>query len=201
MKKLIPAVIVLFNIAFLASSYADNPVVKQGAPASQGAVPVTVKLLIADASEIYSHYNKAIELRDKLNQAAEGPKNQINEMIQESRKMEESYYELVAKARNPALTEAAKKAILDKANEQGELIQTKNRQILQFEQQSQADLMPLMERNETLTRIHLQDMKDVCETIAKAKGANLVLNSTLVMYADKNADITQEAIQILNARN
>lgn len=209
MKKLISSLIVCVG-AFGINAYGDNPIVKSGdnAPVKYGdntpfkqAVPIDAKVLIVDATELYEKYNKSIELREKFNQAAEGPKNELNEMIQAGIKIGEEYQELIAKANNPALTETARKKFAEEANSKMKLIEEKQRQIIQFEQQAEASLMPLMQRNESLTKIHLQDMREVCAKIAKDKGANLVLNSTMVMYTDEKANITEEAIKILNARN
>lgn len=183
MKKTIIAITVLLSSLAL-SSYA--------------AVPADVKMLTVDAGEVYAKYNKAIEAKEKFNQAAENAQKEVNDMIQEGLKIGDEYNDLLTKANNPALTETAKKNFLDQANSKAQLIEDKQRQISQYQQQAAETLS---QRNQSVMSLHLDDMKKVCAKIAKDTGANLVLNSTgaLVMYADEKTDITQEAITVLNA--
>lgn len=183
MKKITIATIAL--VAFSINSYA--------------AVPATVKMLTVDAGELYAKYNKAIDAREKFNQATENAQKEVNDMIQEGLKIGDEYNDLLAKANNPALTEAAKKKALEDANEKVKLIEDKQRQITNYQQQASETLT---QRNQSVMNLHLSDMKEVCAKIAKDSGANLVLNTTgvNVMYADEKTDITQEAITILNAR-
>lgn len=166
---------------------------------SYAAVPAEVKMLTVDAGELYAKYNKAIEAKEKFNQAAENAQKEVNDMIQEGLKIGDEYNDLLTKANNPALTEAAKKNFLDQANAKAQLIEDKQRQIANYQQQATETLS---QRNNSMMNVHLEDMKQVCAKIAKDTGANLVLNSTgaLVMYADEKTDITQEAIAALNAR-
>lgn len=196
MKKIIAATITFASILIL-NSYAQADAISGNV--KNQIVPATVKMLTVDAGELYAKYNKANEARDKFSQAAENAQKEVDDMIQEGLKIGDEYNDLLAKANNPALTEAAKKKFLDEAGEKAKLIEDKQRQIAQYQQQATETLS---QRNQSLMNLHLNDMKEVCAKIAKDNGANLVLNTTgvLVMYADEKTDITQEAIAVLNAR-
>lgn len=194
MKKLTATIILVLTAGFCLNAHADD--VSKSTNMKKG-VPVTVKMLVVDVNEMYSKYNKAIEAREKFTQAAENAQKEINDMIQEGMKIGETYNELMAKSNNPALTESAKKKFLDEANEKVKLIEEKQRQITQYQQQA-ADTLD--QRNQSVMKLHLNDMQEVCTKIAKDTGANVVLNKMLVMYVDEKADITQEAIEALNAR-
>jgi len=202
MKKTSTAIVILIAAAFSLKSFADDADAFSAPGNSlslsmRKVTPVSVKMLTVDAGELYSKYNKAIEAREKFNQAAENAQKEVNDMIQEGLKIGDEYNDLLAKVNNPALTETAKKKFLDEANDKMKLIQDKERQISQYQQQA-ADT--LSQRNQTVMNLHLNDMKEVCAKIAKESGANLVLNTTSVMYADEKTDITQEAVVLLNAR-
>lgn len=198
MKKTCVATLIVITAAFSLKSFANDAFSVPGNnPAIKKVAPVMVKMLTVDAAEMYSKYNKAVEAREKFNQAAENAQKEVNDMIQEGLKIGDDYNDLLTKSNNPALTESAKKKFLDEANDKFKLIQDKERQIAQYQQQA-ADT--LAQRNQSVMSLHLNDMKEVCAKIAKDNGANLVLNTTSVMYADPATDITQEAIVLLNAR-
>ncbi|PWU05552.1 MAG: hypothetical protein C5B43_03190 [Verrucomicrobia bacterium] len=195
MKKNIVIIAALLCAAYsLNAASADNV---GGNSATRKITPVAVKMLTVDAAEMYSKYNKAIEAKDKFTEAAENAQKEVNNMMQEGLKLGEEYNDLIAKSNNPALTESAKKKFLDEANEKAKSIREKEVQIVQYQDQA-ADT--LAQRNQSVMTLHLNDMKDVCAKIAKENGANLVLNTTSVMYADPSTDITKEAIALLNAR-
>lgn len=180
----------IFAIAVFVVSYSLN---------SYAVQPAMVKMLTVDAGELYAKYNKAIEAREKFNQAAENAQKEVNDMVQEGLKIGDEYNDLLTKANNPALTEAAKKKFLEEAGEKAKLIEDKQRQITNYQQQASETLS---QRNQSVMNLHLNDMKEVCAKIARDNGANLVLSTTgvNVMYADEKTDITQEAIAVLNAR-
>lgn len=119
-------------------------------------------------------------------------------MIQEGIKLGDAYKELHTKASNPALTEDAKKKFMQEAEAKVKAIEEKQMQISQYQQQAN---QTLTQRKQSVTNLHLSDMKEVCAKIAKDKGANIVFNTTgiAVMYHDGSADITGEVIDILNS--
>lgn len=206
MRKIIIAIAIFFtgvcclSAADAASKGAPTPSTSsvKTAPIKSG-VPASAKFLSVDITEVYSKYNKAIEAQEKFNQAAENAQKEINDMIQEGIKLGETYKDLQVKANNPALTEEARKKFLEESNQKIKAIEEKQIQISEYQQQaSQA----LAQRRESVTRLHLNDMQEVCSRIAKSKGANLVINTSgiLVMYHDETTDITQEAINALNGQ-
>lgn len=168
------------------------------AGSSKKGVAISAKVLTVDAGELYNRYDKAIEAREKFNQAEENARKEINDMLQEGMKLHDAFKELQAKANNPSLTEEAKNKFVEEANTKLKLIEEKQMQIAQYKQQAE---QTLLQRQQSITNLHLSDMKDACAKLAKEKGANLVLNSTgvLLMYSDGSADITEEAIEVLNA--
>lgn len=161
-------------------------------------VPASAKFLTMDLSECYSKYGKALEAQEKFEQAEENARKEINDMIQEGIKLGDSYKELAAKANNPALSEDAKKKFMQEAEAKVKAIEEKQMQISQYQQQAN---QTLMQRKQSVTNLHLSDMKEVCGKIAKERGANIVLNTTgiAVMYHDGSTDITEEVIEILNS--
>lgn len=160
--------------------------------------PVSANFLTMDLSEIYSKYSKAVEAQEKFDEAEENARKEINAMIQDGIKLGEEYKELHTKANNPALTDDAKRKVMQEAETKVKAIEEKQIQISQFQQQAN---QTLAQRKQSVMNLHLSDMKEECAKIAKAKGANLVLNTTgiAVMYHDGSTDITAEVIEALNS--
>lgn len=224
MKKIITSTVVFLSIAYSLSAQdsvgqgsqykpspstttysAQKPSVAPMSSASTGfnksatgGVPATAQFLTMDLSEVYSKYTKAVEAQEKFDQAEENARKEITEMYQDGIKLGDAYKELVAKANNPALSEEAKKKFNLEAEGKVKEIEEKQMQISQYQQQAN---QTLMQRKQSVTNLHLSDMKEVCAKIAKEKGANLVLNTTGigVMYHDGSTDITSEVIETLNS--
>lgn len=66
----------------------------------------------------------------------------------------------------------------------------------QFQQTVQKSQLELQKREQDLTGPILKKMKTVIEKVAKDKGYTLVLeNSAMVLYASKDADITDDVVK------
>ncbi len=212
MKKTIASIIVFLatyslnaeDLTSIEATYsAQKPPVNStntsSAKSTTKGTPASAKFLTMDLSEVYSKYGKAVEAQEKFDQAEENARKEINDMIQEGIKLGDSYKELVAKTNNPALTDDAKKKFMQEAEEKVKAIEEQQIKISNYQQQAS---QTLMQRKQSVTNLHLSDMKEVCAKIAKEKGANLVLNTTgiAVMYHDASTDTTGEVIEMLNAK-
>lgn len=207
MKKIITSTILLCALASSLNAQdptGQNPQSKAPTPSSINAsvkkgTPYVAKILTVDLSELYSKYTKAVEAQEKFDQAAENAQKEINEMMQEGVKLGETYKELHAKANNPALSDEAKRKFMEEANLIVKSIEDQQIKITNYQQQAS---QTLAQRRQSVMSLHMNDIKAVCDKIAKEKGANLVLNTTgiLVMYNDPSSDITEEAINALNSQ-
>lgn len=203
MKKIIITSIAVFLTTFCSLNAASQDSSSQTATSSakttgKKGIPITAKVLTVDLEEVYNRYNKAIEAKEKFEQAADNAQKEMNEMIQEGIKLGEEYKDLQAKANNPALTEEAKKKFTEEANTKVKAIEDKQNQVAQYQQQA---AQTLAQRRQSIMNLHLSDMKEEFAKIAKEKGANLVLNTSgvAVMYHDGSADISEESVETLNA--
>jgi len=157
-----------------------------------------VDFLTVDVNEVYSKYDKAIESQEKFNEAARKAQQEMNEMMQEGIKMGDEFQELEAKAKNPALTDAARQKFNKQAQEKAKDIEKKQIEINQYQQQT---AQTLAQRRQSVINLHMNEIKTVTERIAKKRGVDLVLNDTVVLYAKSGSDISDEVITELNSNH
>lgn len=165
--------------------------------ASFGALQPT-KILTVDMEELYGNYTKAKKAQEEFAEEVQAAREEINELLQSGLKMGDEFQELKAKASNPALTEEARNKYVKEAETKAGEIQKKEMEINQFRNQSD---QALAQRRETIINLHMTEIKGVIGTIAKNKGADLVLNTSglMVLYHDNALDVTKDALTALNA--
>lgn len=156
-----------------------------------------LKILTVDMAELYNSYYRAQEARDKFNSSVENAQDEITQMIDEGRKLAEQYQDLVAKAKNPALTEEARAKSAEEAEAVKTKIIAKEAEVNNFKQQADEQLAS---RRQSTINLHVDEIREVVKKMAQERGADFVFNvKGSVVYAKDGVDITADVLKVLNA--
>jgi len=161
-----------------------------------------VKLVTADMSHLYENYHRTAEARSRFESAVQSAEESTRAMMEEGQALIEEYQKLVEDAQSPALSGEARERAEAAANEKREEILQKEREVQQF--QANTNQMLQQQRNNH-RQLMLDEIREVVRSIADKRDANLVLDSSedlqfggMVIYADSSFDITEEVLKELN---
>ena len=181
MKKII---ISLFALTFAFSAYA------QKAP----------QVLTVDIEKLYESFYKAQDSRDKFQSSVLLAEEEVKGMIEQGRQLYMELEEIQKKIDSPATADEAKEALMAEFEAKAMVVRQKEADLNQYRQTTQRDLQ---QSRQSMIQMHFDEIKQKVAEVAKAKGADLVLNSNekgmAVIYFDASFDITEEVIAALNA--
>lgn len=155
-------------------------------------------ILTVNVGKLYDGYWKAKEAEAKFQSSIENAQQEIQTMISEGMQMTEKLQALQAEAGSPAISADRKQEITKEAQGQIAEIQKKEQAVNKFRQETDSRLQ---QRRQAIVELHINEIKDVVTEVAKAKGADLVLNTQglAVVYGSDSMDITDEVLTKLNA--
>ncbi len=174
-------------LAFVGSVYAADAVSK----------PAADLILTADAAVIFNGYWKVQDAQQKLQASEEKANKELKEMYEKGVTIANEVQDLLGKANNPALTEEARKKFEDEAKQKEVVVQQKEVEFNQYQQQVSRTLS---QQQEALMKGFADDVKNVTETLRQERGASIVLNAAgpIVITADPKNDVTQVIMDRLN---
>lgn len=174
---------------------------------SPAVIPVAaqpaVKVATVDLNRAYSQYWKTQEKTGKLIERSNEIQEQINEMQKRIEAVANEVRQLRQDSENPALNSEAKARISSDAQKKFEEFQDLQERLRQYADNMERSIQ--QDRN-IFTKLMIDEITDKVLEIAKARGANVVLDTSGrtangvsgVLYADPAFDVTEAVITELN---
>src|SRR5688572_3774524 len=162
-----------------------------------------VKILVVDMAKLYDTHYKTLEQNAKIQADDQKAQEEVEKMNKEGNSLVEEYKTLNDQSNNPALAAEAKGKAQDAAQKKLESIQTKQREVQTFIQNTRNTLG---QRLNTFRSLMLEEISKVAADVAKRKGATLLFDKagptaigiSNVIYADSGFDITDEVMKEVN---
>jgi Outer membrane protein len=154
-------------------------------------------IYVVDINQIHQHYYKTKAVTEQFKSTVDTTNVELQRMAEQLKVMEAEVQAISEKSNNPALSDAAKKEIIEKelgpkytqAQALANTMQGIRNQAAQKLQQKQKEV----------AAAHRKEIVDVIEKIAKDKKADFVIEKNFVYSSKPTSDITEEIIAALNA--
>jgi len=162
-----------------------------------------VKIAVVDMAKLYDTHYKTVEQNAKIQADDQKAQEEVEKMNKEGNALVEEYKALNDQSNNPALSAEAKTKAQDTAQKKLEQIQTKQREVQTFIQNTRNSLG---QRLNTFRALMLEEISKIAAEVAKRKGVTVLLDragptaigiSNLV-YADPSYDITEDVVKEIN---
>ena len=172
--------------------------------ASAVASAAEIRLATADMNRLFENYHRTAEAQARFQSAVEAAQSSAETMMADGQSLVEEYRKLVDEANSPALSADARERAEARAEEKLQTIREKEREVQQFQANTQR---ALQQRQVNHRQLMMEEIKEVVKSIAEARGANLVLDSSDlarqggiggVIFVSPEFDVTEEALKELN---
>ncbi|MBN1405644.1 MAG: OmpH family outer membrane protein [Candidatus Omnitrophica bacterium] len=140
-----------------------------------------LKIAHADVIRIFEGYNKTKEQNKILEEETNKEKQQRDGMVMQIRKMKDEM---------DVLSQAAKE------KKQAE-IDEKIKQLQEFDQRVG---LSLRQKQENVMRDILKEIEQIVEKYAQDNGYTMIINTRTLVYSQKQNDITDKILEILNSK-
>lgn len=163
----------------------------------------TVKLLVVDMAKLYDGHHKTVEQNAKIQADDAKAQEEVDKMNKEGNALVEEYKSLNDQSNNPTLTTEAKAKAQAEAQKKLEGIQTKQREVQGFIQNTRNSLG---QRLNTFRSLMLEEISKLATDVAKRKGGTVLLDKagptgigiSNLIYADAGFDITDDVMKEIN---
>ena len=150
-----------------------------------------------DMPAAYKEYYKAKEAAAQINASAETTKSELQKMDEKRQALAKEIQAINEKAKNPALTEEARKQIIAKEGQpkfiEFQKIETEMKNI------SEQARRRLAESAQRVQQVHFEEISKEIEKLAKEKKADYILAKQACLFSDPKFDLTTELIKRINA--
>lgn len=168
-----------------------------------GATAQTVKVAVVDMAKLYDTHYKTVEQNAKIQADDQKAQEEVEKMNKDGNALVEEYKGLNDQLNNPALSTEAKNKAQDTAQKKLEQIQTKQREVQTFIQNTRNTLG---QRLNTFRALMLEEISKVAAEVAKRKGATVLLDRagptaigiSNIIYVDPAYDITEDVLKEIN---
>jgi outer membrane protein len=162
-----------------------------------------VKLLVVDMAKLYDSHYKTVEQNAKIQADDAKAQEEVDKMNKEGNALVEEYKSLNDQSNNPTLTSEAKAKAQAEAQKKLESIQTKQREVQGFIQNTRNSLG---QRLNTFRSLMLEEISKLATEVAKRKGGTILLDKagptgigiSNLIYADASYDITDDVLKEIN---
>ena len=140
-----------------------------------------LKIAYVELGGVFNNYQKTKDYDAKLQKESQDVQKQMEDMIKGFR------------------DEQGKMALL-KEDEKQKLqagLEKKQKDIISFREQKKAELT---KKFEDMRKEIIIEIEKVVSDIAKKDGYTFVLNDTVILYADKETNITEQVLKVLNEK-
>ncbi len=179
--------------------------VAMGLVSTAAAAPAPeVKLATVDSGRVLKSYYKAAQADEYLQDELEDMSAEVKKLREGAADLKKDFDALKAEAQNKALSEEAR-------GKKKEAAEEKLTGLMEFENKARETLTvrrkQIDEEGRRLQKRLVGDIRDAVRTLAVSNGATIVLDAAAVspigletvIYAQTNFDMTESAIQLLNA--
>jgi outer membrane protein len=158
-----------------------------------------INLRVVDMAKLYDNHYKTLEQNAKIQADDQKAQEEVDKMNKEGNVLVEEYKARADQSNNPALSAEAKTKAQNDAQAKLEAIQTKQREVQAFIQNTRNSLQ---QRLQTFRSLMLEEIGKVAADVAKRKGATVLLDKagpsligiSNLVYADSGYDITDEVM-------
>ena len=162
-----------------------------------------VKLLVVDMAKLYDSHYKTVEQNAKIQADDAKAQEEVDKMNKEGNALVEEYKSINDQSNNPTLTSDAKGKAQAEAQKKLEAIQTKQREVQGFIQNTRNSLG---QRLNTFRSLMLEEISKLATEVAKRKGGTVLLDKagptgigiSSLIYADAGYDITEDVLKEIN---
>lgn len=162
-----------------------------------------VKLLVVDMAKLYDSHYKTVEQNAKIQADDAKAQEEVDKMNKDGNALVEEYKSLNDQSNNPTLTSEAKAKAQAEAQKKLEGIQTKQREVQGFIQNTRNSLG---QRLNTFRSLMLEEISKIAADVAKRKGGTVLLDKagptgigiSNLIYADAGFDITDDVLKEIN---
>ncbi len=152
-------------------------------------------IFYVDMGKTYQNYYKAKTAREQIQAALDTTKAEIAKMDKTRQELIKEIQAVQEKMKNPALTEDAKKKLVEEAQPKVAEIQTIEANMRNISQQANERLQQNMSN---IQKVHMQEISEVVKKLAADKKADFILEKGVCHFADPKADLTDELIKRIN---
>jgi outer membrane protein len=161
------------------------------------------KIYIVDMAKLYDTHYKTLEQNAKIQADDQKAQEEVEKMNKEGNALVEEYKSLNDQSNNPTLSAEAKGKAQDAAQKKLEQIQTKQREVQTFIQNTRNSLG---QRLNTFRSLMLEEISKVATDVAKRKGATLLIDKagpsgigiSPIVYHDTAYEITEDVMKEIN---
>ncbi len=161
------------------------------------ALTAAPKILVVDMQQAYSKYYKAKEAAAQINASIETTKAELTKMGKQREDLIKEIQAVQEKLNNPALSEDAKKQIME-SEAQPKLMEARQIEVNMQNINEQAT-QRLQQNAQSIRQVHMQEIKAIIEKLAKEKKADFILEKAVCYFAEPESDVTEDLIKMINA--
>ena len=154
-------------------------------------------IYVVDMGKVYNNYYKAKEAMSQINASVENTNQELQKMNKQREDLIKEINAIQEKVNNPALTEDAKKKIVE-TEAQPKILQARRVEADMENIRNQA-AQRLQQNARSIRQVHMQEILKVVSEIAAAKKADFIIEKTAALFSKPEADITEDVIKAVNA--
>jgi len=155
------------------------------------------KVAVVDVQKVFDGYQKVKDARERLDKSKKIAMEELEIFRAEMEKIVKELKEMEEKIKNPNIDSTT---LRKQYQEKVEKAKVKQDDMVSYDKRAKATIA---QRQRNLLVEHLADIRKAVEQVSKAKGFDLILNSSEtqlgVFYAGDKFDVTEDVIVTLNA--
>lgn len=170
--------------------------------AAAPAQTVGLKIALVDLQKCFNEYWKTEDAKTRINESAAGYQKELNDQMEDYKKLVDQINGLREGANDPSLSEAARKEKQDKLKEKAQEAADRERKINEFRGSSSKLLQDQQMR---MRKNIVDEINKKIEEFAKGKynmildKSGMTLNATpTLVYSEGITDVTDEIVKALN---
>jgi outer membrane protein len=149
-----------------------------------------------DEQEVLKKYGKALELQADIRKSEDSAQASINERVKIVEQLQSELIGVQKRGQDPMLSDNGKKAVEAEFQQKSSTFQQRRAELQNFANEANR---AIQQRVGEMNKQIFADVRDQAQKIAKAKGLQLIIGKTQVLFADPSLDITEEVLKELNA--
>jgi len=153
-------------------------------------------IFYVDMAKAYQNFYKAKAAAEQIQASVDTTKAEIAKLDQKRQDLIKELQPIQEKLKNPAITEDAKKKILEEAQPKVNEIQQIETNMRNISNQANERLR---QNADNIRRVHMQEISEVVKKLAADNKADFILEKGACHFADPKADLTDELIKRINA--
>jgi outer membrane protein len=173
-------------------------------PASTFAQSVTIKIGTVDMKKVFESYYKTKDAEAKINEARNNAKKELEDRMDQAKKLLEEVKKLDEEIKSPALSEKSKDEKTKQRGEKAAELQTMDREIREFQSSREKQLQ---EQSVRMRGGIVEEINKIIEAKVKAENFDLVFDKSgpslngvpVLLYSKETYEFTNDVVKALNA--